>query len=77
MKNQQNRAIDRLSLFITSNKMSRASFEKSVGLSNGYIAKQLLHKGSIGSDVLLKIKNKYNYIDLNWIITGESDIFII
>lgn len=74
MKNDQDRSIDRLILFMKSNGICPGSFEKNVGLSNGYISKQLRHKGSIGSNILQKIKNRYDSIDLNWIITGKSEI---
>ena len=70
MENQQERAIERLIIFIKRKNISKAAFERKCNISNGYISNQLKHNGTVGSKILLNIKNIFDDIDLDWIITG-------
>lgn len=52
-------------------KMGQTNFEKHTGISSGYFNKV---KGSIGSDTILKIADKYPEINLDWLITGKGEM---
>jgi hypothetical protein len=67
--------MDRLSEFIQYMRLSPRAFEMSIGISNGYFAKQMKN-GSIGSNILQKIHDKYKILDIKWIITGEGQMII-
>lgn len=60
---------DRLIQFIKRESLSISAFEKSIGVSNGYL-RQLRHCPS--QKVLDKIKEVYPMLDYNWLLTGES-----
>jgi monoamine oxidase len=46
-----------------------ATFERTTGLSEGYVHKMK----SLGSDILERIKQEYPDMDLNWLITGKGE----
>ncbi|MBC8618926.1 LexA family transcriptional regulator [Parabacteroides faecis] len=52
-------------------KMGQTNFEKHTGISSGYFNKV---KGSIGSDTILKIVNKFPELNLDWLITGKGEM---
>ncbi len=64
--------IDRLNYYIENKGISLNSFDKSMGLSNGYIGKQIKNKASIGGDVLEKISCAYVDLNIEWLITGKG-----
>lgn len=66
------RLIDRLHRYLNYKGLSAYAFEKSCGLSNGYLGKQTKGKGTIGSDILEKIYCQYLDLSLIWLITGEG-----
>ena len=54
-------------------KITAYAFERTCQVANGYLKKQLKGKGSIGSDILLRIY--HNYLDLSifvWLLTGNG-----
>lgn len=51
--------------------MGQTNFEKHTGISIGYFNKL---KGSIGSDTILKIVDKYPEINIDWLITGKGEM---
>jgi hypothetical protein len=53
------------------------AFEKKIRLSNGYFSKQLRNKGSVGSDILIKIHDRYHELDILWVLTGEGQMICI
>jgi hypothetical protein len=68
------RLIDRLNKYLELQGISPFAFEKACGLANGYLGKQLKGKGSVGSDILEKIANRYPELNLVWLITGKGKI---
>lgn len=52
-------------------KMGQTNFEKHTGIASGYFNKV---KGSIGSDTLLKIIDKYPEVNIDWLITGKGSM---
>lgn len=63
----KNRILDILSY----KNIGQAAFEKSVGLSNGYVNNI---KSTIGADKIVAIIDKYPEIDLRWLLTGKGDM---
>lgn len=66
--NIKNRILD----FISDRGVTIAEFERNVALSNGYIKN---FKGSIGSDKLSNIALYYPDLNIDWLLTGEGDMF--
>ncbi len=65
-------AVDRLVLFIRAIDISHKRFERTIGVSNGYITNQLKRRGSISSKILTKILLKYPELNVVWLLTGHS-----
>lgn len=63
---------ERLKMFISAINLSNAAFEKSLGLSNGYI--NSMRKG-LGYDKLEQISNLYTNLNMGWLLTGEGEMF--
>jgi len=68
------RLIERLQYFLRENGVTAYAFEQSCGLSNGYLAKQLRGRGSVGSDIVEKIKYNYPQLSIVWLITGKGEM---
>ena len=62
---------ERLKMFISSINLTNAAFEKSLGLSNGYI--NSMRKG-LGYDKLEQISNLYTDLNMGWLLTGEGEM---
>lgn len=62
---------ERIISFINSEEISVSSFEKSTGLSNGFVKN--IGK-SIGMDKLEKILNSYRNLNGEWLMTGEGSM---
>ena len=66
--------IERISMYLQFRNISPHSFERKIKLSNGYYAKQLRNKGSVGSDILIKIHEHYSELNMLWVLTGEGNM---
>jgi len=66
------RIIDRLYQYLHFHAMSAYSFEKNCDLSNGYLGKQYRGKGTMGSEVLLKIQACFPDLNIHWLLTGKG-----
>lgn len=66
--------IDRLAEYIELKDISLNAFDKSLGMSNGYIGKQIKNKASIGGDIIEKISCIYTDLSIDWLITGKGEI---
>ena len=66
--------IERLQVYLQFRSISPHSFEKKIGLSNGYFSKQLRNLGSVGSDILIKIDEKYPELNSVWVLTGQGQM---
>lgn len=54
----------------------RNKFETLIGVSEGYLTKTLQKKNSsIGSDVIDRIVQKFPDLNLDWLVTGNGDMF--
>lgn len=71
------RVIDRLIKLQQSLKDSiggQNKFEAYVGISAGYISNMNKNSGGISSDVMLKLKDKFPNLNLDWLITGKGEM---
>lgn len=66
--------IERISLYLQFKNISPHSFEKKIGLSNGYFSKQLRNLGSVGSDILIKIDEYYSDLNILWVLNGQGQM---
>ncbi|MES2004983.1 MAG: hypothetical protein V4450_10710 [Bacteroidota bacterium] len=70
------RLIERLQEYLVFNRISAYAFEHDCQLANGYLGKQLKGKGSVGSDILLRIKERYTELSLVWLVTGKGNMLL-
>ena len=66
------RLIERLYQYIEYKELSFYAFERGCGMANGYLKKQFKGKGTVGSDMLEKIRKNYIDLSLMWLLTGEG-----
>lgn len=64
--------VDRIYLFIKSKSLSLSEFDRSIGVANGYIGKQLKKGASIGSHIIEKIIYAHPDLSVRWLMTGEG-----
>lgn len=68
--------IQRILQIIDYSGLGVTEFSKSVGVSNGYFAKQKAKNANVGSQILEKIVKKYPDINVAWLLTGEGDMLV-
>lgn len=61
-----------LEKYLTYKNLSNQEFERSIGVSNGYIAKL---KGNMGEDILNRMLQKYPDLNCKWLQYGEGEMF--
>lgn len=66
------RIIDRLFEYLKHHGLTPYTFEQRCGIANGYLKKQSRGKGSVGSEILEKIIDRYRDIDPEWLLTGRG-----
>lgn len=49
-------------------------FEKEIGLSNGYLGKQMKKNADLGEGVIAKIVENWRHINIEWLITGKGEM---
>jgi transcriptional regulator with XRE-family HTH domain len=54
--------------------ISITSFEASIGVSKGAIAKPIRNKKTVGVEVLEKILTKYSNVNLEWLVCGVDSM---
>lgn len=64
------KAIERLYKYLDFKGVKPVRFEKTIGLSNGYLGKQLKRKGGLGEDIINTIVNNCSDLNIEWLITG-------
>ncbi len=70
------RLIERLQEYLLYSRISAYAFEHDCQLANGYLGKQLKGKGSVGSEILLRIKQNYTDLSLVWLVTGKGKMLL-
>jgi hypothetical protein len=68
--------IDRILLFVHHKNMSMRTFDTSIGVGNGYTSKQSKSGGSVGSNVLERIIDKYPDLNPLWLVTGKGEMIL-
>lgn len=64
--------IERLALYFKQCNIKFSLVEKSIGIANGYLGKQVKNQSSIGSDILEKICKAYPKLNPTWLLTGNG-----
>lgn len=64
---------ERILLFISHVGVSKSTFERACGLSNGYVNNL---KGSIGANKLEGILSAFPQLNRNWLLTGEGQMLL-
>ena len=70
------RAIDRLQEYLNKKDISPYSFERNCGIANGYLNKQIKGKGTIGSEIVERITDKYKDLNIIWLLTGKGQMLV-
>lgn len=68
--------VDRIKLFIESRNISLRSFDESVGMSKGYMSRQIKTHASVGGDVLERIIDTYPELNPIWLLKGEGEMLL-
>ena len=68
------KAIERISVYLEFKMITPHKFEHTLKISNGYFHKQFRNKGSVGSDILIKVSENYEDLNMLWILTGEGSM---
>lgn len=66
------KAIDRIYKYIDFKHLKVGGFEKQIGLSNGYLGKQMTRKADLGEGILIRIIENCPEINPIWLLTGEG-----
>ena len=74
--NKQDTIGDRLKDWINSKDLSASDFAKQIQIQRSALSHIFSGRNKPSVDVLLKIKNAYPDIDLDWLITGELSAHI-
>jgi hypothetical protein len=68
------KAIQRLYKYIDYKGVKPAPFEKEIGLSNGYLGKQLNRNADLGEGILIKVIENCPEINPEWLLTGKGSM---
>lgn len=69
-------AIERLFQYFEYHGIKHTSFEKEIGVSNGYFNKMRQRNASIGSEILEKIVLHYENMNPIWLLTGKGEMLV-
>ncbi|NAS32562.1 hypothetical protein GTQ40_16395 [Flavobacteriaceae bacterium R38] len=70
------KVVERIKLFIDYKNISLRSFDESIGMSKGYMSRQIKTNASIGSDVLVRIIDAYPELNLIWLLKGTGKMIV-
>lgn len=68
------KAINRLYQYIDFKSIKAIPFEKKIGLSNGYLGKQLKRNADLGESILMKIIENCPDLNPEWLLTGDGSM---
>jgi hypothetical protein len=66
--------IERIHEYLYHKRLKPIPFEKKVGLSNGYLGKQLRRKADVGESVLVKIIEHCPDLNPIWLVSGKGEM---
>lgn len=67
---------DRLQEYLNFKNISPYTFERTCGIANGYLKKQIKGKGTLGSDIVERITEKYRDLNVTWLMTGKGQMIL-
>lgn len=67
---------DRLQEYLKLRQISPYTFERTCSIANGYLKKQMKGKGSIGSEIVERITEKYKDLNITWLLTGKGHMIV-
>jgi hypothetical protein len=70
------KAIERLFEYIEFKGIKPKPFEEQIGLSNGYLGKQLKRKADLGEGIFIKIIENCPEINPQWLLIGNGSMLI-
>jgi len=68
------KAIERIYQYIDYKGIKPLPFEKKIGLSNGYLGKQIKRNADLGEGIILRIIENCPDINPLWLLTGEGEM---
>lgn len=68
------KAIKRIYQYIDSKGIKAVPFEKKIGLSNGYLGKQLSRNADLGEGILMRVIENCPDINPEWLLTGNGEM---
>lgn len=68
--------VDRIKLFIEYKNTSLRRFDESIGMSKGYMSRQIKSNASVGGDVLEKIIDTYPELNPIWLLQGKGSMIL-
>jgi len=68
--------VDRIKKFIEHKELSLRRFDESIGMSKGYMSRQIKANASIGSDVLERMLDTYPELNPIWLLKGEGEMLL-
>lgn len=68
------KAIKRIYQYIDSKGIKAVPFEKEIGLSNGYLGKQLSRNADLGEGILMRVIENCPDINPEWLLTGNGEM---
>ena len=66
----------RLQKLIKALNVNQSAFAKSIGMAQPNISKIISGKGQVSTEVLNRISNVYEQINLHWLMTGKGEMFL-
>lgn len=66
--------IDRIKLLMSEKKMSATQFSDEIGIQRSSLSHVLSGRNKPSLDFMLKIKNRFSDINLNWLLLGQGNM---
>ena len=70
------KSIERFYEYLAVKGIKPTAFEKSIGLSNGYLSAQKKRNADMGESIMIKIIDNCRDINANWLLTGKGSMII-
>ena len=67
--------IDRIKLLMSEKEMSATQFSDEIGIQRSSLSHVLSGRNKPSLDFMLKIKNRFSDINLNWLLLGQGNLF--
>lgn len=68
------KVINRVVQYIDFKGLNKSTFEREIGLSNGYIGTQLKRNADLGESIINKILDYCLDVDPEWLLTGKGSM---